>query len=170
MGRAAFHRDCVILAGIHWGESRLFSFRPFCYDVAMAIKTTTIKQSIRFKASPHEIYQALLDAKEHSAFTGGIAKITPVVGAAFEAYDGYITGRNLQLKEDKKIVQAWRAEEDGWPEDLFSRVTIELKETKTGTEVSFTQTGVPIAHAKSIRDGWEEYYWRPLKRMLEESR
>lgn len=133
----------------------------------MAIKTTTIKQTIRFKASPHEIYQALLDAKEHAAFTGGAAKITPVVGASFETYDGYISGKNLLLKEDKKIVQAWRAEEEGWPKTHYSKITIELKATKTGTELLFTQTDVPVEHADAIADGWATYYWHPLKRMLE---
>lgn len=131
------------------------------------MKTRTIKQTVTFKATPHEVYQALMDAKEHAAFTGGSAKINPAVGGAFSVFDGYARGKNLELKEDKKIVQAWQAQEDGWPEDYFSKLTIELREVKGGTELRMTHSGVPQEHADAVADGWHQYYWEPLKRMLE---
>ncbi|MFH1171780.1 MAG: SRPBCC family protein [bacterium] len=131
------------------------------------MKTGDINQTVIIKAQPDEVYRALLDAREHAAFTGSAAQIEPKVGTPFSAYDGYITGKNLQLKEDKKIVQAWRADEEGWPEGHWSKVTIALKLTKGGTELRFHQTNIPERCLSRIADGWGEFYWQPLKRMLE---
>ncbi len=69
-----------------------------------------IKQSVTFKASPHAVYEALMDSKKHSAFTGGKASISRVVGGKYTAYDNYVNGKNIELVPDKKIVQSWRAQ------------------------------------------------------------
>jgi hypothetical protein len=38
-----------------------------------------------------------------------VAEISREVGGAYSAYSGYITGQNLELLPDQKIVQSWRA-------------------------------------------------------------
>ncbi|MBM3274576.1 MAG: SRPBCC domain-containing protein, partial [Candidatus Sericytochromatia bacterium] len=43
-------------------------------------------------ASPQAIYDAWLDADEHSAFTGASASVEPQAGGKFSAWDGYIEG------------------------------------------------------------------------------
>jgi activator of HSP90 ATPase len=48
-----------------------------------------------------------VDAKKHSAFTGAKATGEVKVGGEFSAWDGYITGRNLELEKGKHIVQEW---------------------------------------------------------------
>lgn len=131
----------------------------------MQTKTKTIKQSANFKASAHEVYEALMDSKKHSQFTGGKASISRNVGGKFTVYDGYAEGKNLELITDKKIVQFWRASD--WPEGAESKVTFILTATKTGTKLTFTQVGVPIECAKDIAQGWQDYYWEPMKEMLE---
>ena len=68
----------------------------------------TIRQVVTFRASPHDVYEALMDSKKHSAFTGDKAVISREVGGTFEAGTGYISGTNLQLVPDRKIVQSWR--------------------------------------------------------------
>ena len=73
------------------------------------MKTRTIRQTVAFKATPHEVFEALMDSKKHSEFTGGKAKISRNVSGKFTAYDGYAEGTNLELVKDKKIVQTWRA-------------------------------------------------------------
>ncbi|MBI3956601.1 MAG: SRPBCC domain-containing protein [Candidatus Kerfeldbacteria bacterium] len=132
----------------------------------MKPKTRTIRQTVTFKATPHDVYAALTNGKLHSAFTDSVATIKPAIGASFTAYDGYISGKNLHLKEDKKIVWAWRAAESGWPEEHFSKITMSLKPIPNGTELTFVQTGVPKEHVGAIDEGWSEYYWGPLARML----
>ena len=37
------------------------------------VSTKTIEQTVEFSASPHEVYEALMDSEKHSAFTGAKA-------------------------------------------------------------------------------------------------
>src|SRR6202171_4420576 len=62
-------------------------------------------------ASAREIYEAWLDSLAHSEMTGGEAIMSDEVGAEVAAWDGYITGRNLELVPGKRIVQSWRTSE-----------------------------------------------------------
>ena len=59
-------------------------------------------------ASPEEIYDAWLDSDGHTNMTGSPAHATANVGDAFDAWDGYISGKNLELEPGKRIVQSWR--------------------------------------------------------------
>jgi activator of HSP90 ATPase len=130
------------------------------------MKTKDIKQEEHFDASPAEIYDALMDSKKHTQFTGDTAKIENKVGGNFTAFSGYASGKNLELIQDKKIVQSWHAEEENWPDDYFSKITFELKPDKGGTLLNFTHEGVPVENADSIADGWVTYYWEPLREMV----
>ncbi|MDO8443317.1 MAG: SRPBCC family protein [bacterium] len=127
--------------------------------------TRTIRQSVTFKASPHQVYEALMDSKKHAQFTGGKASISRQVGGKFSTYDGYAEGVNLELVPDEKIVQTWHASD--WPEGNYSRVTFSLKEVKGGTRLTFTQSGVPEEQYEDVSQGWRDYYWAPMKQMLE---
>jgi activator of HSP90 ATPase len=129
------------------------------------MKTKTIRQSVTFKADPHQVYEALTDSRKHARFTGTKAKISRKVNGKFTAYDGYIEGVNLDLVSDKKIVQSWRGSD--WPEGHYSKATFTLKKVKNGTRLAFAQRGVPGQHYLDIRQGWHDYYWKPMKEMLE---
>jgi activator of HSP90 ATPase len=129
------------------------------------MKTKTLHQTIVFKATAHELYEALMDSKKHAAFTESQAKISRKVGGDFQAYDGYATGKNVELTPDKKIVQTWRASD--WPEDHFSTVTFVFTEKNGETTVDFTQTEIPDEAFPDIKQGWQEWYWDRLKAYLE---
>lgn len=129
------------------------------------MKTKIIAQKIIFKASPHEIYEALMSSKKHAEFTKSEATISRKVGGKFTAYDGYIEGKNLELVKDHRIVQEWRA--SNWPEGHVSIATFVLNPVEGGTELIFEQNGVPTTDFKDIDSGWKKYYWEPLKKMLE---
>ena len=129
------------------------------------MKTKAIRQSVTLKASPHAVYEALMDSRKHSRFTGAKAKISRKVKGKFTAYDGYIEGIHLDLVPDKKIVQSWRGSD--WPEGHFSKATFSLKKIKDGTRVTFSQSGVPAQQYRGINQGWRDYYWKPMKEMLE---
>ncbi len=131
------------------------------------MKTKTIKQKVEFNAAPHEVFEALMDSKKHAQFTGGKATISRKIGGKFSAFDGYAQGENLELVEDKKIVQSWRAQEEGWPDGYYSKATFVFKKTARGTLLEFTHEGVPEEVAESISQGWKDYYWIPMKKLLE---
>ena len=69
------------------------------------VRSKTIRQRVVVPAAPEEVYEAFVDAKKHSAFTGSKATCDPRVGGKFTAWDGYISGKNLLLEEGKRIVQ-----------------------------------------------------------------
>lgn len=127
--------------------------------------TQTIRQRIIFKASPHEIYEMLIDSRKHSKFTGSKASISRAVGGKFSVFDGGLSGVNLELVTDKRIVQSWRLSE--WTEGYFSKATFSLVEIKGGTRLNFTQTDVPVESYEDVLQGWHEYYWKPMKKLLE---
>jgi activator of HSP90 ATPase len=129
------------------------------------LKVKTIQQTATIKATRHAVYEALMDSKQHGQFTGGAAKISRKVGGKFSVYDGYASGKNLKLIPDRKIVQTWRA--DDWPDGHYSQCTFELTPTKTGTKLTFTQTDVPVEFYKDIKQGWIDFYWKPMKELLE---
>ena len=131
------------------------------------MKTRTIRQTVNFKAAPHDLYETLMDSKKHSAFTGGGCTISRRVGGKIDIYDGYITGENVELVPDKKIVQLWKPEEDCWPSDYFSKVTFSFKATKSGTRLTFVHSGVPVACGNRFDIGWNEHYWAKMKSVLE---
>jgi activator of HSP90 ATPase len=124
-----------------------------------------IHQTVIFKASPHEVYEALMDSKKHAAFTGGKARISRQVGGAIMAYDNYISGKNIELTPDQKIVQDWRAVD--WPEGYTSRITFEFTAIPGGTRLDFTHVNLPEGTEAEFTRGWIENYWEPMKIYLE---
>lgn len=129
--------------------------------------SAVIRQSVTFRATPHAVYEALMDSRKHARFTGDQAQISRKVGGAISAYGDYITGTNLELVPDEKIVQAWHASD--WPEGHLSRVIFKLTPIKGGTRLTFTHRGVPDKEIASIKQGWIEHYWQPLKALLEKA-
>jgi uncharacterized protein YndB with AHSA1/START domain len=128
--------------------------------------TKTIEHTVLIRATPARVYDALMNEKKHSQFTGEPAKIGPKAGAAFSCYGRYITGFTLELKPGKRIVQAWRSQ--GWPDGHYSIVTFALsKKTGGKTQLCFTQFGVPANDYADKNQGWRTHYWEPLKKFLE---
>jgi len=128
----------------------------------LAMKTETIRQKITLAAKPIEVYEAFVDSRKHSSFTGSKATGEGRVGAKFTAWDGYISGKFLKLEKGKRIVQEWVTTEwpDGYPP---SRFELTLREVKGGTEVSMVHSEVPTEQFEDIKGGWNEFYWKPLK-------
>jgi activator of HSP90 ATPase len=128
------------------------------------MKTKTLHQTVRFKASPTAVYELLMDSKKHQSLSGIKAKISGKVGGAFSAWGGHLTGFNLALRPGEKIVQAWRA--TGWWPDHYSVVICDLDEVKGGTKLTFTQIGIPPGRYSGHYRGWIETYWTPMKEVL----
>lgn len=127
----------------------------------MGTRVRTITQKALIPAPPGDVYEAFVDARTHSAFTGAKAAGPARVGAKFTAYDGYIFGVHRALVKGKKIVQAWQTTE--WPDGAEpSVVEFSFKPAKGGTEVRMVHANVPAAQAEAYRQGWIDYYWTPL--------
>ncbi len=127
--------------------------------------TKTVRQTVLFNATPHEVYEALLDSRTHSAFTGGKARIVRRVGGSFSAFGGWATGKIRELEKDRKIVQTWRTD-DFRARDPDSTLTFTLRARGPRTALTMVHTGLPDGQAADVRKGWTDYYWKPLKAFL----
>ena len=128
--------------------------------------TRSIKQTVTFNASPKEVYQLIMDAKKHAAFTGSPVKMSNKINGKFSLFDGYCHGYNIELSEGKKILQAWHFSEGGWPDDHFSICSFVFQEKDNKTKLVFTQTGIPAHRAGDLKEGWKQFYWKPMKAWL----
>ncbi len=107
------------------------------------MKTKTIKQSVMIDATPHQVFETLMDSEKHSELTGSNANISRETGGSFEVWDGYIEGNNIDIVPDKKIVQNWRGEEECRTKGPHSVNTNEPEEAKDSTRPDFTPEDMP---------------------------
>jgi activator of HSP90 ATPase len=136
----------------------------------------SIHQEPVFKASPKRIYEALMDSKQFDKVIqlSGVmqsmhlgdkpTEISREAGGAFQLFGGYITGRNVELVPNRRIVQAWRA--GGWAPGVYSIAKFELVEQGAGTRIVFDHTGFPKGDADHLASGWKAHYWGPLEKLL----
>jgi activator of HSP90 ATPase len=125
-------------------------------------KSIVIYQEIDINASPQKVYEALLDSKQFTAFSGKAAEINREVGGAFSLFKGHIIGRNLELVPNQRIVQGWRVVT--WPEGAYSIARFDLKPQGSGTHVVFDHIGFPEGLHDHLAQGWEENYWSLLRK------
>ena len=127
----------------------------------------TIHHEIDFDADPHDVYEALMDSEKHTQFTNAKAEISRENGGSFSMFDGKITGYNIKLVPDEKIIQFWQSHDDGWPQGHLSRVEFRFKKIGKRTLLKLTHSGVPDKVFETFDMGWHKHYWVPMKKMLE---
>ncbi len=125
----------------------------------------TLKQV--FHVKPDVLYRAWLDSETHTAMTGGEANCTGIENEVFTTWDGYISGKNVQLEQNKKIVQAWRTDEFN-ADDEDSLLTITFTETPEGTELHLSHENIPEGQSQ-YEQGWIDHYFNPMKSYFEQS-
>ena len=60
------------------------------------------------------------------------------------------------------LVQEWQTTD--WSEGYGpSRFELTFKKVSGGTELTMVQSNVPKDMEAELLDGWEEFYWKPLK-------
>jgi activator of HSP90 ATPase len=135
-----------------------------------------IHQEPIFTASRKRVYDALTDAKQFDKVIqlSGVmqtmhlpdkpAEISREEGGAFKLFGGYITGRQVELVPNERIVQAWRT--GGWGPGIYSIAKFELVEQGSGTKIIFDHTGFPQGEAEVLASGWKAHYWNPLDKLL----
>lgn len=129
----------------------------------------TIKQKVKFSASPETIYELLADSKRHMMLTGQKAEISRKVGGSFSIRAGQVTGINVDLVPGKRLVQAWRSKD--FPVGIFSMASFQISRSKAGgTEVLLTHRGVPKELIPKIESDWRKLCWEKIRALLDGSR
>lgn len=121
---------------------------------------TSLELKAEFPISAEELYEYWLDGELHGEMTFSEATGTPEVGASFTAWDDYVSGKNLELVPNSKIVQSWRTT-DFDDNDPDSTLEIQLRDTDNGCEMTLIHTGIPNDQP-DYKEGWEEFYIKPM--------
>ncbi len=112
------------------------------------------------------IYDTWLSSDGHSAMTGATAKVNPGVGGTYQAWDGYISGTNLELEPGRRILQSWRttefAEDDG-----DSQIEVLLEPAEGSTKLTIRHRNVPDGQLGYENGGWQSRYFDPMKDYFE---
>jgi activator of HSP90 ATPase len=170
-------RQAIVSVAMAIGGSTLGSSKAWAQGRDEISRTAeSIHQEASFEASRKRVYEALTDAKQFdkviqlSGVTQAMhlgdkpAEISREVGGAFALFGGYITGRQVELVPNERIVQAWRT--GGWPPGVYSIARFELVEQGPGTKLVFDHTGFPKGEAETLASGWKAHYWQPLAQLL----
>ena len=112
-------------------------------------------------ASPQAIYEAWLDSEQHARMTGSPATASAETGGMFEAWDGYIQGKNLELEPGRRILQEWRTTEFE-ASDADSLLEVLLQPQGEGTQVTIRHSNLPD-HGMQYQQGWVDAYFTPMQ-------
>src|SRR5438067_3865032 len=138
-----------------------------------------IHQMIVFPGPAGRVYQTLTTAdlfdkvvRASAAMNSDMKKMlgaTPTQidarpGGAFVLFGGYITGFNLELVPDSRLVQAWRS--GGWKPGEYSIARFVLEPQGASTRLVFDHAGFPGDDADQLAKGWHGNYWTPLSKVL----
>jgi activator of HSP90 ATPase len=170
-------RQLISAVGIALGGLALGSTKAWAEtEDGISHTSDAIHQEPVFTASRKRVYDALTDAKQFDKVIqlSGVmqamhlpdkpAEISREAGGAFKLFGGYITGRQVELVPNERIVQAWRA--GGWNPGIYSIAKFELVEQGSGTKIIFDHTGFPQGKAEVLASGWKAHYWEPLEKLL----
>ena len=123
----------------------------------------SIKVSAIIPAKREKIYNAWLNSNEHSAFTGGgKVDIIPRKGGKYSAWDGYISGKTIEMDPYKKIIQTWRTTEFS-EDDPDSILEVTFEDQKDKTKITLKHTNIPDGQGDGYKKGWIDFYFKPMK-------
>ncbi len=129
----------------------------------------TIIQTVKFSASPEQLFDIYLDSKKHSAAIAARASISRKVGSKFNAHNGWIRGKNLAIVRKRMIVQSWRGAD--WKKaDLDSILILTFAKAPGGARLTLVHANVPDRNYPSINKGWHTHYWNRWKAYLKRTR
>lgn len=117
--------------------------------------------SVDLPVQKEVLFHAWLDSAEHSSFTGSEAVIDPTIEGSFTAWEGYISGKTLELDPPNMILQSWRTTEFA-DSDADSKLEILFESISNGTRLTLFHTDIPEGQGDMYKEGWEEYYFKPM--------
>ena len=114
-------------------------------------------------ADPEEVFAALTNPFQIEIWSGYPADMKAEVGYVFSWWEGDITGVNLEVVPNRRLVQEWFFGE----QKEQSLVEIKLKKENGKTLLELRHSHIPDEVYDEITEGWREYYLGSMKEMLE---
>jgi activator of HSP90 ATPase len=129
-----------------------------------------LKFDIKFRVPPRIMFHALTNPMEISKYTQSKAEFSKEENGTFNFYDGSITGTNIQIIENSKLVQKWKF--PNLPNEVD--VTVNLNE-KPGQEchVYIIVKNIPekdnlnsSVDVKNIEKGFRQQIFEKIKNFM----
>ena len=121
-----------------------------------------IKQTYIIKAPIEDVWKALVDPKLIEQWSGAQAEMDLSVGGTFQLWNGDIWGTNTFIDAPKHLEQDWFG--DKW--DKPSKVCFAMVSDDGQTTLVLCHGEIP-EREKDFADGWRDYYFEPLKKLVE---
>ena len=125
-----------------------------------------LKFKVKYRVPPHIIYEALTNQDMILKYTQTPAKFDKTPGSKFMLYDGNIQGTNIELQENKKIVQEWKF--CTW--EQYAELTLDFKE-RAGNEstIFVSMKNIPkldktnrIIEPRVVENGWHSQIFKKI--------
>ena len=120
----------------------------------------SIHQRARIPADPEQVYAVLAGADALSALSGMSGQPGRTAGEEFSAFDGNVTGRQIEMVPGARIVQAWRFPR--FQEGVYTIVNLNITVAGDGTLLTLDQYGEPEDWHDHINTNWPTFYFTPL--------
>jgi activator of HSP90 ATPase len=120
----------------------------------------SIHQQAMIPADPEQVYAVLADAAALSALSGMLGQPGRTAGEEFSAFDGNVTGRQIEMVPGARIVQAWRFPQ--FQEGTYTIVHLNVTAAEGGTVLTLDQYGEPEDWHDHINTNWPTFYFTPL--------
>lgn len=130
------------------------------------VMRNVIQQSVTFPATAHTLFEMYITPAGHEAITGAKVIIGAEKGADFRAFDGMLTGSILAVVRPTLIVQSWRSMKFK-PDDSDSTLVLTFSPEEDAGRIDLVHLDVPDHDYDGVNQGWEEHYWIPWRRYLE---
>ena len=126
----------------------------------------TIEQTYVVKAPIDQVWEALTNSKVIEEWTGSSAEFDPNINGEFKLWGGDIHGFNTKVSEPTVLEEDWYSNDEEDPHHCY-KVRFTLSEVSGQTTIKLIHADVPDNKFKDYADGWRDYYFNPLKDLLE---
>lgn len=123
-----------------------------------------IEQTYHINAPLAQVWEALTSAEMAEQWGAAPAKVNASEGGSFSYWGGDIHGTNTKVVPMKLIEQDWYGHDH--PERKFT-VTFTFETNDESTVVHLRQIPVQDDELQDMTDGWPDYYFIPIKKLLE---
>lgn len=124
-----------------------------------------IEQTYTIKAPISKVWWALTTVEGGEAWGAGPAQFNAAEGGEFGYWDGDIHGINTKIVPEKLLEQDWYGHDN--PTWKYT-VSFAFAGNDNQTTVHMVYAGNILDKQKDIND-WQEYYFDPIKKLLEQS-
>ena len=127
---------------------------------------TALHIEAKFPVVPALVYELLTNGTKFGEVTGQPGKGGETEGVPFSLFDGWLTGRQVELIPNEMIAQAWRFQ--NWESGIYSMIRFKLLPEGNGTRLILDQDGIPAVFHEHVKTNWDGFYFAPFRKHFQQ--